>query len=628
MKDLNIDTFIITLTTEHLEEYPCEIDHILKKIIGFSGSNGTLILNKSLENIRYIFITDSRYEIVGKEIIKEMKKENINLELKIIKSYSSYFEIFNELNCKRIGVNLKKLDILFFKQLIEKKEIKYIETLEIKETEKIEPKDIFKLFNQLNNNKELDNNIVLIDLDIFKTIPRPIQTPFSLEVELDLKSEKYFNWKNLNFSIKETKNNLICGETYFDKFSKLFKGNLKNKIIIFSALHEINYLLNIRTKDSNDSPHLFCFMIASYNKIQLYCNSNFSNSFFKDNNELTIEIKKYEEFYFDVKKLINVSNNENILLSSPNSYLLNLFNKNKEIIDFNKIIKNKLTEEIKKMMDKKNLNELRGFIECGIIHGVSLIKLFVKLEKLSKIKAEISEEGVANLLNNIFKEHPDFLMNSFNSIVGTGKNGASIHHMTSTDLIKWDELLLLDCGLQTKYGTTDISRTVIFSKEVDKYINDYTLVLRAQLNGKMIIGTNTSMKYLTQYVSRYFINQEYKDYKHSTGHGVGFCGCVHENTDFIEGSVFSVEPGLYIEGYYGIRLEDVVTAQLKKGQDEFLSLTPLTYVPYQMNLINTSKLTKYEIKYLNEYNELIRTILSPFLNEEELNYLEKNTKKL
>ena len=190
---------------------------------------------------------------------------------------------------------------------------------------------------------------------------------------------------------------------------------------------------------------------------------------------------------------------------------------------------------------------------------------------------QIAEKDVAKILHEIFENHPDFLMTCFQIMAGNGKNSASMHYETSNAPFKFDEPLLLDSGLQTKYGTTDITRTVLIDPRwvKEEFKDDYTVILRTRVNGRVVKGKPETMKFLTQFVPRYVVNQKEKDYKHGTEHGVGHSGCVHEETEVLEGSVFTVEPGVHIEGSYGIRIEDDVTCQLIEGSDGFLSLTPL-----------------------------------------------------
>ncbi|KAF7689910.1 putative Xaa-Pro aminopeptidase P [Cucumispora dikerogammari] len=626
LEKLNIDTMIIPLETEHLEEYPAVFDHILSKIIQFNGSAGTLIINKNV-SVKSFFVTDSRYEIIGEEVVKKMKEKGIDLTLSIIKPRETHMVILKQLQCKRIGLNLKTLNVASLQEIIKLKNISHIETFSVDDTDKIEPESVFELFQNIKSLSD-EKETIIVDLDIFKRICRPFQRPFTLEVDNELNFEKHFTLKDLNlcFSIPELDIKTIAGETYLSKLKRLFSGELENKTIVFSALHEINYLLNIRTADSTECPHLYCFMIANKTSVTLFSDAVFFDIF--ENAEIKINIKGYETFYSHFNDLI--TKNTDVILSSPNAYMLNSLNGNKPLSALKQTIDQKITSKIHQMMDKKNFNELKGFVESGIIHGVSLIKLFVKLQGLCKNDQQITEIQVSIILDEIFKSHPNFLMNSFESIIGSGKNGASIHHKASEDLINWDELLLIDCGMQTKTGTTDITRTLLFSdkKIKQKYIHDYTTVLRSQLNGKMVKGTEAAMKYLTQYVPRYIVNQHNIDYKHGTGHGVGFIGCVHEKTEFKEGSVFSVEPGIYVKGSHGIRIEDVVSSQFIKTKDgfsEFLGCVPLTYVPYQMSLIDKTQLTQYETEHLNAYNELVRKILRPYLNEEERVYLDANT---
>ena len=225
------------------------------------------------------------------------------------------------------------------------------------------------------------------------------------------------------------------------------------------------------------------------------------------------------------------------------------------------------------------------------------------------------------------------IRDSFDTIAGSGPNGAIIHYRSnkqSNRKINKNDLLLLDSGGQYKWGTTDVTRTICFSKVSKKIRELFTLVLKghiavAQSNIKKDqVGHNVDKK------ARQSLNKIGLDYRHGTGHGVGFFLNVHEGPQSIsknnkvklkEGMIVSNEPGYYLENSFGIRIENLVFIK-KNGKN--LCFENLTLAPIEKNLIDFKMLTKSEKDYLFNYHLNVYSKISPYLNKNEKKWLIKS----
>ena len=223
-----------------------------------------------------------------------------------------------------------------------------------------------------------------------------------------------------------------------------------------------------------------------------------------------------------------------------------------------------------------------------------------------------------------------YLFPSFNTIAGSGENGAIVHYRATrkkTKLIKKDDIFLCDSGGQYKYGTTDVTRTISFSKVKKNVREIYTKVLK----GHIAVANSDLSKYyngkLIDIRARKYLKESNLDYAHGTGHGVGYFLNVHEGPQAIskynevkicEGMVLSNEPGYYKKGKFGIRIENLIYV---KKVDKKIFFENLTLTPLEKDLINYKKLNQDERDYLLKYNLSIYSKLSKYLNQEEKKWL-------
>ena len=280
------------------------------------------------------------------------------------------------------------------------------------------------------------------------------------------------------------------------------------------------------------------------------------------------------------------------------------------------------------MKSIKNKTEIDNLINCHILDGVALTKFLYWIKKINKKK--INEFQAQTKLENFRKKNKNYLYPSFNTIAGTGKNGAIIHYRankSNAQMIKKDDIFLCDSGGQYKYGTTDVTRTICFSKPKNYIKNIFTRVLKGHIAVATTNLKNCFNGKLIDPLARKYLNRIGLDYEHGTGHGVGFFLNVHEGPQSLskfnkiklkEGMVLSNEPGFYKKGAFGIRIENLVYIKKLKRK---LFFENLTLAPIDKDLINFNKLQKKERDYLFRYHLKVYSKLSNYLNKNEKKWL-------
>ena len=416
-------------------------------------------------------------------------------------------------------------------------------------------------------------------------------------------------------------NKKITGESHNSKIKKIIKKikSYKADCIFISAPENVAWLLNIRGHDNPNSPIPNCRLIINKRgKKILFAPKNRVSKIIKErkfNNYKIIEPNNFEKFIknFKGKKFIIDSltcsiKNENIIKSK-----------------FKIILKNDPCYKLKSL---KNLSEIKNMIHAHIEDGVALTKFIFWIK--NKNRNKITEIDVEKKLQKFRKINKNYLFPSFNTIAGTGANGAIVHYRATKNTnktIKKQDIFLCDSGGQYNYGTTDVTRTICFSKQPNSIKNIFTKVLK----GHIAVATTNINKYnkgkQIDIRARQFLKKDGLDYAHGTGHGVGFFLNVHEGPQSIskynsikleEGMVLSNEPGYYKKGHYGIRIENLV--YIKKNNKK-LNFKNLTLVPIEKDLINFNLLSKKEKDYLFSYHLNVYAKLSKFLNKDERKWL-------
>lgn len=287
----------------------------------------------------------------------------------------------------------------------------------------------------------------------------------------------------------------------------------------------------------------------------------------------------------------------------------------------------------------KNDVEIAHIHETMVKDGVALTRFFKWLEETLG-KETITEVSLADRLRRFRAEQDGFVGESFDTIAGYRAHGALPHYKatTSSDVeLQSEGLLLLDSGGQYRTGTTDITRVVSLGQPTADERTDYTLVLKGMIEGSTVIFPTGTRGYQIDAITRKPLWDELRNYGHGTGHGIGFFLNVHEgphvfNSAAIDvpielGMVASIEPGLYREGAYGIRIENLVLAvsQADTLFGSFMTFKTLTYCYIDTQLVDNSLLEDRHITWLNAYHATVYQSLAPYLDEGERQWLAKKT---
>ena len=356
----------------------------------------------------------------------------------------------------------------------------------------------------------------------------------------------------------------ITGETHQSKILKItnFLKSNNTDYLFVTASENIAWLLNIRGYDNPNSPIPNARLIIDKNKkLFLITKKNNTKKIIKEkkiNKNQVIDIK-------DISKLINKTNGRNFIIDNKTC---SIFHEN--------IIKSKFKildkdDPIYKLKSIKNSHEINHMIEAHKKDGLALTKFIYWIKNINK--KTITEVEAQNKLEKFRKLSKDYLFPSFNTIAGSGSNGAIVHYRATTKTTKKinkQDLFLVDSGGQYSYGTTDVTRTICFTNQKQSIKNAYTNVLKGHIAVALtdLKKDNTGKKIDIR--ARKFLKKEGLDYAHGTGHGVGFFLNVHEGPQSIskhnsikieKGMILSNEPGYYKKNHFGIRIENLIYAK-------------------------------------------------------------------
>ena len=475
----------------------------------------------------------------------------------------------------------------------------------------------------------------LIDCKIFKNLTLGIDPKLFTNTQIKNYFLKYNKVKHINENlidkIKKTQDGFpipffsldkkIVGESVNSKINKISKYLKKNKsdYIFISAPENVAWILNIRGGDSPNSPVPNSRLIISKTKKLLLiskiekCKNLIKNKILKRNQFLDI-IK----FPKEILKL----NGKKFIIDDKSC---SIFYENLIKAKFKIISKADPTYLLKSI---KNKTEINNMIKSHIHDGVALTKFIYWIKKINKKK--ITEVEAARKLKKFRKMNKSFLYPSFDTIAGSGKNGAIVHYRANQKdcrVINEKDIFLCDSGGQYKYGTTDVTRTICFSNQNQNIKNIFTKVLKGHI---AVATTNLNKDNIGIKIdkrARKFLRESNLDYAHGTGHGVGFFLNVHEGPQSInkinkiqikQGMILSNEPGFYKKNSYGIRIENLVYVN-KKNKNLFFE--NLTMAPIEKDLINFDLLTVPEKNYLFKYHLDVYSKISKYLKKDERKWL-------
>lgn len=618
MRANGIAVYIVPSEDEHQSEYTSQADKRREYLCGFTGSAGLCVVTlddeESLEG-EAALSTDGRYFLQAE---KELDPKIWRLLKQGTVGYPSWqefaFEKASKSRSKVISVDPKFMSLLtgqFFASALTIRGFKF---------------------------KPLTQNLI----DKVWGSERPTR---SIDPVYELKSE-------------------YSGETTTTKLA-LVREYLCEKDathLIITALDDIGWLFNLRADtDIPFSPFFFAYVIITRNSVHLYANSKKLVNVQQYLASIEgLKVKPYDCFYNDLGFLRATLDDTDLKLILPskdacNYALVNSLPESvaKQTITFESIV------SIMKLT--KNRTELLNAKLAQVKDSLVFILLGSWLEyNLMEKKKKISEYDVAEKIYNLRTRFPNFKGLSYETIASTGPNAAIIHYAPTEEensIIDVNTPFLLDSGAHYLEGTTDITRTYKFghSGPMHEYRRFYTLVLKGHLSvalAKFREGSTTTGTILDSYARQPLWN-EGLDFNHGTGHGVGSFGNVHEGPLYIlttaggvstqdyfkPGAILTDEPGYYVDGKFGFRVEseleifkcDKSFGKTRDGKS-YLGFKYLTKVPFCHNLIDPSYLTRFERQWINEYHRSIRDEFGPKLlhmgEKRAFRWLAKETRPL
>jgi len=390
----------------------------------------------------------------------------------------------------------------------------------------------------------------------------------------------------------------FAGESAESKIERVRQAlrEQKDEGLVISQLDEIAWLLNLRGSDVHCNPVFVSYVLLTQNDVTLF-----------------IDCEKLDETVQNYLKSIGV-----------------------KVLPYGKpSFESKASNPIPAMKSIKNHAEIEGFRRAMIRDGVAMVKFLHWLKPAVEAGKE-TEISIDKKLTALRAEQDLYRGLSFDTIAAYGQHGAIVHYEATpeTDVVLEPKgLLLLDSGAQYQDGTTDITRTIALGALTDEERLDYTLVLKGHIRLALtkfpdgISGTQIDA------LARYAMWQHGINFGHGTGHGVGSYLCVHEGPHQIRhtwkpaplhaGMTVTNEPGIYRQGKHGVRIENTMLI-VEAGETEFgkfLRLEPLTLCPIDLTPVVWELMTPEEITYINTYHKKVYDELSPFLTEEEKQWL-------
>ena len=580
MKQEKVDAFIFPSTDPHNGEYVPDHWEGREFISGFNGSAGTAVVTMDSAALW----TDSRYFLAAEEQLQGTGFTLMKLKIEGTPSISEW-----------LGQKLSKKDgaVVGIDGMVNS-----VDTVE-------------SLAAELRRQGGITIRTNFDPLDIIWT-----DRPSIPENKVEIHDLKY------------------AGETAESKIRRI-REELK-KIhasgMLVSALDDIAWTLNLRGSDVHCNPVAVAYLLVDESKVTLYV----------DSRKLGQEVKDYlkkagittDEYPNVVKGLRNYQGYNILMDPSETSYTLyKAYGERPKIM---------AASPIPAMKAIKNEVEIEGYHNAMIKDGVAMVK-FLRWLLPAVEKGGVTEMSADEKLTALRAQQPLFRDISFDTIAGYGEHGAIVHYEATPETdaeLKAEGLLLLDSGAQYLDGTTDITRTIALGPLTEEMKHVYTLVLKGHIDLQMCkFPANASGTQLDM-LARQAMWREGLNYLHGTGHGVGSYLNVHEGphqfrmewkpAPLKSGMTVTVEPGLYLAGKFGVRTENttLIRHYMTTEFGDFLEIEPLTLCPIDKKPIVAEMLTPEEIQWLDEYHKTVYEKLSPYLDDDDLVWLEEACSKL
>lgn len=580
MKREHLSAFIFPSTDAHQSEYVADHWRGREWISGFNGSAGTAVVTMKSAALW----TDSRYFLAAEEQLEDTECQLMRLKMEGTPTIAEW-----------LG-----------------KELQDVQSPEV---------GLDGMVNSYNYVKDLSYSLRKLG-------------GITLRTNLDPLEQIWENRPSLPANPVEIQPLEYAGETLASKVVRIRKSlrELHADGMLVSALDDIAWTLNLRGTDVHCNPVFVSYLLIESDKVSL----------FVDDNKLSPEVKQYLQDnqvslynYNKVEKCLESYSEYNILLDGDEtSYYLWKTVKCQEIVA--------AASPIPAMKAVKNEAEIEGYRSAMLKDGVAMVK-FLKWLKPAVEAGGQTEISIDEKLTSLRAEQKLFRDISFDTIAGYAQHGAIVHYEATpeTDVVlKPEGLILIDSGAQYQDGTTDITRTIALGAVSEEMKHIYTLVLKAHIQLELVKFPDGASGTQLDAVGRECMWREGYNFLHGTGHGVGSYLCVHEGphqirmewmpTPLRAGMILTDEPGLYLAGKFGVRIENTVLISdyMSTEFGKFLQIEPLTLCPIDTTPIDVDMLLPEEIDWLNAYHHSVYEKLSPFLDEEEKIWLENATKPI
>lgn len=580
MKREHLSAFIFPSTDAHQSEYVADHWRGREWISGFNGSAGTAVVTMKSAALW----TDSRYFLAAEEQLEDTEYQLMRLKMEGTPTITEW-----------LG-----------------KELQDVQSPEV---------GLDGMVNSYNYVKDLSYSLRKLG-------------GITLRTNLDPLELIWENRPSLPANPVEIQPLEYAGETLASKVVRIRKSlrELHADGMLVSALDDIAWTLNLRGTDVHCNPVFVSYLLIESDKVSL----------FVDDNKLSPEVKQYLQDnqvslynYNKVEKCLESYSEYNILLDGDEtSYYLWKTVKCQEIVA--------AASPIPAMKAVKNKAEIEGYRSAMLKDGVAMVK-FLKWLKPAVEAGGQTEISIDEKLTSLRAEQKLFRDISFDTIAGYAQHGAIVHYEATpeTDVVlKPEGLILIDSGAQYQDGTTDITRTIALGAVSEEMKHIYTLVLKAHIQLELVKFPDGASGTQLDALGRECMWREGYNFLHGTGHGVGSYLCVHEGphqirmewmpTPLRAGMTLTDEPGLYLAGKFGVRIENTVLISdyMSTEFGKFLQIEPLTLCPIYTTPIDVDMLLPEEIDWLNAYHHSVYEKLSPFLDEEEKIWLENATKPI
>jgi Xaa-Pro aminopeptidase len=590
MKENHIDLYLVATGDYHMSEYAGDYFAEREYASGFTGSAGTLVISAD----KSALFTDGRYFVQAELQLKDTGIELMRMGVRNVMQLEEYCTCHLPMHgC--IGFDGRTISAMEGQELIEA---------------------------AAKNEGCINDSFDAIE-SIWTNRPAFPQT-----------------------NVYEITKNYV-GESRAEKIARLRKAMEEQKadVHVIASLDDICWLLNLRADDVACNPVLMSYLIVNKEEVLLFANVQcFSKTLIEQLKAEGVTLYSYDSFYEELDKI-----QQCCVLLDEKRVNLRIFNGFRDSVT--KVIAQNPTVLMKAIKNQTEINNLK---QIHVQDGLAVTKFMFWLKKTMKSYEQhkkdwdVTEVTASDVLDNLRSQINGYIELSFPTISAYNENAAQMHYSATNDNCKTlypEGMLLVDSGGQYLQGTTDITRTFALGKVTDEMKKYFTLTLK----GMMALSHAHFLKGCTGYnldiLARQPLWDVGMDYRCGTGHGIGYLLNVHEapngfrwkhhmgHNDLCvieEGMVTSNEPGVYMDGKFGIRIENeiVCVRDYENEYGEFLKFEPLTCVPIDLDLIDRDLLDAKDLERINEYHKNVYEQLSPYMEGEELQYLRDYTQKI